>query len=205
VSGVGSLDCVLLAAGRSSRTTEWKMLLPCGGATVLEASVDTALAVCARAVVVAGFRAAELVRLFRGRERVEVVVNPRYEEGMFSSVCRGAAAVRTPRFFLALGDMPLVSAETYRVLLAAPAVDAVIPKHLGKKGHPLLLSGGVARAVATAPPGASLRDVLASVATLLVPVEDPHVLHDIDTDEDFRTLLAEPRADRAPRDFPTEA
>ncbi len=195
-----SFDCVLLAAGRSSRTTEWKMLLPCGGATVLEASVQTALQACARAIVVAGFRADELLRLFRGRERVEVVVNPEYEEGMFTSVRRGAAAVRTLRFFLALGDMPLVSRETYRVLqaaqLAAPGVDAVIPKYRGKKGHPLLLSAGVARAVSAAPPGCGLRDVLASVGTLLVPVEDPYVLHDIDTDEDYRALLTDPQAGR---------
>jgi len=196
VSRMQPVDCVLLAAGRSSRTTQWKMLLPCGRATVLEASVEAALAVCARALVVAGFRADELTRLFRGRERVQVIVNPQYEEGMFSSVRRGAAAVGTPRFFLALGDMPLVSPQTYRVLLAAPEAEAVIPKYRGKKGHPLLLSDGVARAVAAAPSGAGLRDVLAAVATLLVPVEDPHVLQDIDTDDDYRALLADPRAGR---------
>ena len=193
--GVEAFDCVLLAAGRSSRTTEWKMLLPCGRATVLEASVEVALGTCARAVVVAGFRAGELARLFRGNERVEVVVNPGYEGGMFSSVRRGAAAVRTPRFFLALGDMPLVSPDTYRALAAAPQVDAVIPKYRGKKGHPLLLSAGVARALAAAPEGAGLRDLLAAVPTLLVPVEDPHVLHDIDTDADYLALLGSPPAD----------
>jgi molybdenum cofactor cytidylyltransferase len=198
VSGVEPCDCVLLAAGLSSRSTDWKMLLPCGGATMVEASAAAALPACARVIVVAGFRAGELAALFRGRERVEVAVNERFEEGMLSSVRCGAASVRTPRFFLALADMPLVTPETYRRLLEAPAVDAVIPKFRGKKGHPLLLSGAVARAAASASRDDTLRDVLAGFATLLLPVEDPNVLQDIDTDEDFRTLLADPDA-AAPR------
>jgi molybdenum cofactor cytidylyltransferase len=189
VSGVESCDCVLLAAGLSSRTTGWKLLLPCGGITMVEASVAAALPACARVIVVAGFRAAELISLFRGRPRVEVAVNPLFEQGMLSSVACGAAAVRTPRFFLALADMPLVSPQTYRRLLEAPAVDAVIPKFRGKKGHPLLLTAAVARAVAAAAPGQTLRDVLAAFASLLLPVEDPHVLHDVDTDRDYGELL----------------
>jgi molybdenum cofactor cytidylyltransferase len=190
-----TFDCVLLAAGKSTRTHQWKMMLPCGDGTVIEASARAALEACGRLIVVAGHRAGELAALFRGRERVEVVVNARYEEGMLSSIRCGCERVRTPRFFLALGDMPLVDPATYLRLAAGPVVDAVIPKYRGKKGHPLLLSSEVARAVvAGSLPagliGATLRDVLAPFANLLLPVEDPHVLHDIDTDEDYRSLLA---------------
>jgi len=191
VSGVESCDCVLLAAGLSSRTTDWKMLLPWGEVTMVEASVAAAFPSCARVIVVAGHRSAELVSLFRGRQRVQVAVNPRFEQGMLSSVACGAAEVRTPRFFLALADMPLVSPETYRLLLEAPAVDTVIPKFRGKKGHPLLLTAAVAGAVAAAAPGQTLRDVLAGFSTLLLPVEDPHVLHDVDTDRDYGDLLGD--------------
>jgi molybdenum cofactor cytidylyltransferase len=217
VADVESCDCVLLAAGLSSRTSDWKMLLACGEVTMVEASVAAASPACARVIVVAGHRAEELVRLFRGRQGVQVEVNPRYEQGMLSSVACGAAAVRTPRFFLALADMPLVSPETYRLLLEAPAMDAVIPKYHGKKGHPLLLTAAVARAVvaaasavvaaagavvaaagavdeAAAAPGQTLRDVLAGFRTLLLPVEDPHVLHDVDTDRDYRELLGDSAA-----------
>jgi molybdenum cofactor cytidylyltransferase len=202
---VESYDCVLLAAGLSSRAADWKMLLPCGGVTMVEASVASASAACARVIVVAGYRAGELVSLFRGRHGVQVEVNPRFEQGMLTSVACGAAAVRTPRFFLALADMPLVSPETYRLLLRAPVVDAVIPKFHGKKGHPLLLTAAVASAVVaaagavaqsaevagaeSAAPWQTLRDVLAGFSTLLLPVEDPHVLHDVDTDRDYRELL----------------
>jgi molybdenum cofactor cytidylyltransferase len=191
---VESCDCVLLAAGLSSRTSGWKMLLPCGEVTMVEASVAAASAASTRVIVVAGHRAEELVSLFRGRQGVQVAVNPRFEQGMLSSVACGAAEVRTPRFFLALADMPLVSPQTYQLLLQAPAVDAVIPKFRGKKGHPLLLTAAVARAVAAASPGQTLRDVLAAFSTLLLPVEDPHVLHDVDTDRDYGELLSDSAA-----------
>ena len=176
------------------------MLLPCGELTMVEASVAAASSACARVIVVAGHRAGELASLFRGRRGVEVAVNPRFEQGMLSSVACGAAAVRTPRFFLALADMPLVSPQTYRLLLEAPVVDAVIPKFHGKKGHPLLLTAAVAGAIARAAEAAAgqtagdtLRDVLAGFSTLLLPVEDPHVLYDVDTDADYRELLGKDR------------
>jgi len=190
-----AFDCVLLAAGKSTRTNRWKMLLPCGDATVIESSARAALAACGRLIVVAGHRAAELAALFRGRERVEVAVNSRYEEGMLSSIRCGCERVRTPRFYLALGDMPLVDPATYLRLAAAPVVDAVIPKYRGKKGHPLLLSSEVARAVVdgSLPAGligVTLRTILAGFSTLLVPVEDPHILQDIDTDDDYHRLAS---------------
>jgi molybdenum cofactor cytidylyltransferase len=190
-----ALDCVLLAAGASSRMDLWKMTLPFGVGTVIEASVRAALEVCGRVILVAGFRAEELIELFRGRDRVLPVVNERYAEGMFSSVRCGVAQVRSERFYLSLGDMPRVGAEVYRELAAQPAVDAVIPKYRGKKGHPLLLSVAVARAVLSCEAGGglpepTLRDVLAELPTLTVPVDDPHILHDIDTTEDYRALVA---------------
>jgi len=165
---------------------------------MVERSVGTALEVCGRVILVAGYRAEELGELFRGRERVEVTVNPGYEEGMFSSVRCGCGRIRTPWFFLALGDMPLVDPNTYRLMLrlaeglpdgAAAGIPTLIPRFRGKKGHPLLLSGEVRERILSAPPTATLREVLAEVPNLLVPVEDPRVLQDVDTPEDYRGLL----------------
>ena len=187
-------DCVLLAAGTSSRMEPWKMTLPFGAGTVIEACVQAALEACGRVILVAGFRAGELLELFRRRDRILPVVNERYADGMFSSIRCGAAQVRSDRFYLSLGDMPRVTPGVYRALAAQPAVEAVIPKYRGKKGHPLLLSAAVARAVLGRQPmpGAqepTLRDVLAELPTLTVPVDDAGILHDIDTVEDYRALV----------------
>lgn len=191
-------DCILLAAGRSRRMEQWKMTLPVGGLTLVERSVDTALEVCGRVVLVAGHRAGELERLFGGQPRVRVVVNRSFEEGMFSSVRCGCREVGSPWFFLALGDMPRVDPGTYRLLWrlagdlparAAAGIPALIPRFRGKKGHPLLLAAELRERILAAPASATLRDVLVGVPNLLVPVEDPCVLQDIDTPEDYRGLL----------------
>jgi len=191
------LDCVVLAAGSSTRMERWKMTLPLGDCTVVERTVRTALEVCSRVILVGGYRGQELESLFRSWKRVEVVINPLFEQGMFSSVQQGSRFVTSDGFFVALGDMPGVEAETYRTLLrwregsaalfaALSAAYAVIPKYRGKKGHPLLLSAAMREKVSGFDSGKTLRDVLAGVPAVIVPVEDRYILHDIDTPEDYR-------------------
>ena len=187
----------MLAAGSSTRMGNWKMTLPWGQSTIVEHSVETALKVCARVILVAGFRAEELIEIFKGWQRVEMVRNNEYEAGMFSSVQRGAQAAREGAFFLALADMPWVGEPIYRHLLqwnrrlstvfdSTGEAYAVIPQYGGKKGHPLLLSARMRARILRADVSKTLRDVLAEVPTVIVPVDEQGILHDIDTPEDYR-------------------
>jgi len=192
-SAAEKTDCVVIAAGESRRMGKWKMLLPLEAegeapATVVERSVRSALKACVRVILVVGYRGGELRRLFRGWKRVECVPNPAYAQGMFSSVKAGLRRVATDRCFLALGDMPLVSPDTYTEMLAAPPMDCVVPMYHGKRGHPVLMGFPVRRAVLGADQEAILRDVLSEFPTLSVPVEDPHILTDLDTADDLERL-----------------
>jgi molybdenum cofactor cytidylyltransferase len=193
---MAEIGCVMLAAGRSTRMDAWKMTLPWGESTIVEHSVRTALNVCARVVLVAGFRAEELDGLFGDWQRVEVVKNEGFKEGMFSSVQRGAQVLGSGGFFLALGDMPGVPEDIYRDLLgwdrklasiSTGTAYAVIPKYRGKKGHPLLLSPQMRTRILETNVSMTLRDVLAEVPTVIVPVDDNGILHDIDTPADYRS------------------
>ena len=105
----------------------WKMTLPCRESTIVECSVQNALESCSRVILVSGYRGDELARLFAGRDRVLVVHNSDYELGMFSSVQCGLTRVNTGRFFLALGDMPLVAAAVYKILLEYGSFDHSLP------------------------------------------------------------------------------
>jgi molybdenum cofactor cytidylyltransferase len=190
---MNDLDCIMLAAGSSTRMGSWKMTLPLGGSTLAERSVDTALQVCSRVVLVAGFRAEELAERFRGRSGVLVAVNHDYEQGMLSSVQAGCREARGAHFFVALADMPLVGSDTYRLLLRCatvehPGVPVVVPQYRGKKGHPLLLAAPMRARILEAGAGCTLREVLRAVPTLVVPADDPHVLQDVDTPEDYGSL-----------------
>ena len=188
----------MLAAGSSTRMDSWKMMLPWGGSTIIGHSAGTALKVCSRLILVVGFRAEELAAFFKDWPQVEVVSNPDYQAGMFSSVQAGARVVAGGEFFLALGDMPGVVEGIYRDLLGwsrglseAFAVlespYAVIPQYRGKKGHPLLLSAQMRTRILQADLTKTLRDVLAGVPTVIVPADEPGILHDIDTPADYQS------------------
>lgn len=192
------LECIMLAAGRSTRMDAWKMMLPWDGSTIIEHGVRTALQVCSRLILVVGFRAEELSDVFEDWPRVHIVANPDYQSGMFSSVQQGVRAVAEGAFFLALGDMPDVGDGIYRNLLewnvrlssafaAAEQAYGVIPQFRGKKGHPLLLSGQMRNQILRTDASKTLRDVLAGVPTVIVPVDEPGILHDIDTPADYRS------------------
>jgi molybdenum cofactor cytidylyltransferase len=63
----------------------------------------------------------------------------------------------------------------------------VIPQYRGKKGHPLLLSDEMRVRILDADRSKTLRDVLAGAPTVIVPVDQTGILHDIDTPEDYRS------------------
>jgi molybdenum cofactor cytidylyltransferase len=184
-----TIDCIMLAAGESQRMGGWKLSLLLDGKPLIERSVEGALEACGRVILVTGYRAEDLERLFSGNERVVLVRNPEYRSGMFSSIRAGAEEVRTERFFIALGDMPLVEKEVYNALLGHEGAPAVIPKYRGKKGHPLLLKREVRDIILRLGPEKTMRDALALVATLAVPVQSRNVLLDIDEREDYEKLV----------------
>lgn len=192
-------DGVLIAAGKSERMGSWKMMLPLGGSTVIDRSLDTMLSVCGRVILVAGYRGEELLVRYSGRKDVHVVMNEFYESGMFSSVQRGFKEITSDYFFFGLGDMPMVRAETYRELLrttrsrekdALPS-DVFIPTYNNREGHPVLLSRAVAREAAgvaekTRGAGATLRDIFDGFEVKRFPVTDPGVIADLDTMVDYK-------------------
>jgi molybdenum cofactor cytidylyltransferase len=181
-------DCLMLAAGESRRMGKWKLTLPFKGSTVIQCSVKNALSVCRRVILVIGHRAEELESLFGKRKDIKLINNPEYRKPMFSSIKIGAPHVKTNRFFVALGDMPLVDSAVYEALLSYSQSPVVIPKYMGKKGHPLLLSNKLIKTIIQFDEKKTLRDVLADYPTLAVPVENRHILIDLDNPEDYKNF-----------------
>jgi CTP:molybdopterin cytidylyltransferase MocA len=80
-------------------------------------------------------------------------------------------------------DHPLVAPGTVRAL-AGSGAEAALPSHHDKHGHPVMLSRPLAeRIVAGQLPGPTLREVLRSVGTVDVPVDDPGVTANCNTPE----------------------
>ncbi|HOX17693.1 MAG TPA: NTP transferase domain-containing protein [Spirochaetales bacterium] len=202
-------EAVIAAAGASSRMGEWKLLLPCRGATVVESTVADALGAGLEAIVVAGHRADELEALFGGRALVRVVRNPTWEDGMASSMLAGLRAARGAWVFLMLADLPFAGSDPYRLLAdeRARRFEAGLPEaplaaaFRGTKGHPVLVPRLAALEAAERAAfgaaggtgggdGGSLREAFRALGGL-VPVETgiEGVLLDLDTPEDRARLL----------------
>jgi molybdenum cofactor cytidylyltransferase len=168
----------------------WKPILPWRGSTVIETVVDTALASCSRVIVVVGHRADELRSLLAGREGVLIRRNSRYQEGQFSSLQVGLSAVSSRLFFMMLGDMPLVRAETYNRLIDAwkDDLDALRPVWEDQPGHPVLASRKIISRTLDASANSSMRDLLVDMRLRTIEATDDSVCADLDTQEDYERL-----------------
>ncbi len=186
----GSVEGVILAAGLSRRTGRYKMTLPLGDKTVIERAIAGMAQVAERIYVVVGHQADRLQELLRGRPNIELVLNPDYPSGMFSSVKAGIARVHAERFFLLPGDHPLVGADVYRALLRSDG-EIVIPTFRGRKGHPVLVKSYLIPEILARPQDTTLRDYFAQKGFATVEVADEGILLDIDTLDDYYSLIAQ--------------
>jgi molybdenum cofactor cytidylyltransferase len=197
-------DCIIPAGGASSRMGSWKPLLPWlpGGEgsprSVVEATVDAALASGCRVVLVGGYRGEELAELFAGRSGVEVVQNPGWERGMLGSIQRGLEAIGPFPFFTIPADMPLVGPEVYARLFEAfvsGKAQGLPPRTLfasfrGEAGHPVFIPASLAPRILALQPGERLRPFLLGEEHLFVECSDEAVLVDLDDGAAYEAALA---------------
>jgi CTP:molybdopterin cytidylyltransferase MocA len=117
-SSAPRLAGVLLAAGGSRRLGRPKQLLVHRGRTLVEAAADAALAVCdAGVIAVLGASHAEIASKLSGRA-LAMVANPRWIEGMGTSLAVGVAQVSSgcDGVLVLLCDQPHVSEDDLREL-----------------------------------------------------------------------------------------
>ncbi len=182
-------DCIIPAAGESRRMGMWKLLLQFGETTMIERCIDTALKVCGRIIVVTGFRGDELEELLNGRENIVLIRNKNYKRGIFSSIQTGAGEVKTSRFFIVPGDMPLIDKSVYDDLLALRETEAARPVFKEIPGHPVLLSEAVKSRILEPGPINDMKEILNGFNCLRTEVINPNVCRDIDTPEDYNKLV----------------
>lgn len=144
-------------------------------------------------VIVAGRHRKEIEEAAAGKT---IVFNPDYEQGMSTSIKAGIRALPPGALgaVLLLVDHPLVAAETIQKLVDNFRPDSIIvPTHVGRRGHPVLFSKDALDEILQLGPGQGANIVLRRDPgrVIEVAVDDPGVLRDIDTPEDFQALLRE--------------
>lgn len=142
---------VLLAAGTSSRMGSNKLFFTLEEETLLRRAARRGLAAgCSPLVVVLGHQAERAERELAGLQ-CQAVLNPRYAEGMATSIIAGVAALppEVDAAVVLLADMPLVTSEMISGLIdryldrgpdgdAAPAAPVVVSAYAGVEAPPML-------------------------------------------------------------------
>lgn len=183
---------VVAAAGRSSRMGQFKPLLKLGSLSVIEHVISAFhQAGVSRIVVVTG-RNAHLLREHLSGCGVSFVHNERYETTqMFDSVRLGLSVLEGFRghVFFTPADIPLFSPLTVRALMKSGG-DIAAPVYGGRQGHPLLLSTDVLGGILADSGAGGLKGAVsrAGVPITQVETDDPAILRDADTPEDFCAL-----------------
>ena len=143
--GEPRIAVLVLAAGQSRRMGSInKLLAEIDGRPILARVVEAALASQgAPVVVVTGHEEARVRAALTGRD-VEFVHNPRYTEGLSTSLHAGIGALSedVDGAIICLGDMPHVAPAHLDRLIAAFDPDEgrliCVPTHRGKQGNPVL-------------------------------------------------------------------
>jgi molybdenum cofactor cytidylyltransferase len=107
---------------------------------------------------------------------------------MFTSIQKAVSEVTAPTFFLTPGDCPLVKKETVRQI-AEHKGSVVIPSFDYNGGHPIKLSSEVKQRILDTSVDRNLRVVLSGFEREYVNVEDPGVIMDVDTPEDYQKAI----------------
>lgn len=190
------IAALVLAGGKSERMGSPKALLRFEGETFVERIlrvVDESQ--IGPRVVVAGEHLAE-IRVVLGD--VPVVFNPDYESGMTTSFQAGIRALPedVEGVVVFLVDHPLVSSDTVRALLGhRQAARVVVPVYRGRRGHPVYFSREFMSRILAVGPEVGVNTLVRSEndRVVEVPLQDPGVLVDVDTPEDFRRLSGKDR------------
>jgi len=193
-----AIAAILLAAGESRRMGSLKALLPWQGSTLLayqiaslrQAGVDPV-------VVVLGHEAGRLKPEVEGKEGVIWEVNPDYWQGKTTSIKVGLSALGTgqPSAILILNvDQPR-SAETIGHLLQQHRDGGryiTIPRYRGKGGHPIVVDSALLeelKAIDEESLGVKAVVRRHQDATLLVEMDTPEVLWDLNTPEQYQAAI----------------
>ena len=194
-----ALPAVVLAAGASTRMGRPKLLLPVEpGGTLLGRLLGTLAdaGVWPLVVVVRRTLAIEAVWRDPRAASVVVVVNPDPSRGQLSSMLCGLNSFgdRPDAVVQAQVDVPLIRVETVRALVDAWHVarpPLVRPVFQGRTGHPVVFGAGLLEVLRTTDLRGGAKPVVRRFAPhgVEVAVDDPLILEDIDTPQDYERLI----------------
>lgn len=188
------LAALVLAAGGSTRLGRPKQLLPYRDGVLLDAVLDLVRDCSFHQRIVALGGSADDVRAVVDTTGFDVVVNDEYTSGCSSSIAAAITAVQddVDGIVLFLGDQPEVQAATVASLIAGRGnAPVAVTRYDDGIGHPFALSRATFPALAALHGDRGVWKLIDRLGSAVARVRvDGAVPRDVDTEEDYRALLA---------------
>ena len=187
------IGAVIVAAGLSSRMGDFKPMMNIGSISIAQRVVATLRqAGIGKIVMITGHNAVALERhlanlgiIFLRNEHFETTE-------MFDSAKIGLDYIqdKCDRVLFTPIDIPLFTSATVEAMIASEA-PLVYPTTQGRSGHPILLSSQLIPQILTDSGTNGLRGAISRLhlSPARIPVNDPGILMDADTMEDYDALL----------------
>jgi molybdenum cofactor cytidylyltransferase len=194
----GRVAALVLAAGQSRRMGRHnKLLALLDGKQMVSHVVDAALASKADPVIVVTGHDRDRIERAIGKRKVAWVHNPRYEDGLSTSLRAGLDALPQDAegVLVLLGDMPLIRPDQLNRLINAfnptEGRAIVVPTVRGKRGNPVLFATSFVPKMREIGGDVGARHLLGEHAEAVfeIELEDEAALLDVDTPEALAALL----------------
>lgn len=191
---MAKIKALVLAAGFSSRMGRNKMLLPFADSTVIESTAQAFLKSDLNGVAVVLGNEKEKIQQILAPYPIQFIENCRFAQGMSTSLREGIKCLMNdPELdgvMISPGDMPFMKQETINFILEKfqeTSYPIIIPQYQGKKGHPVLFARSLFPQLMEISGDMGARDVVRQnfKQCLLLEVNDPGILIDIDSPEEY--------------------
>lgn len=188
------IGLILLAAGSSSRMGTPKQLLDYGGKPLLRHAAEVGLASICRPVLAVLGSQAELIGKAIEDLPLEIVLNPRWEEGMGTSIHAGveiAQARNLDGVILALADQPLVTAAILNRLVETHLETGqaiVSSQYAGTVGVPVFFARAFFANLLKLAPGQGCKGLIVAHEAQVMRLDCPEAEVDIDTPQEYARL-----------------
>lgn len=187
---------ILLAAGRSQRMGQPKLLLPWHGIPLVRHVAQLALRTkLDELIVVTGHRAEHMAAALADLP-LRIVHNAAFLEGQSTSLRAGIAAVdrAADAALILLADQPLLQVRTIDVLIGTyntTNASIIVPRYGGRRGNPVMFRRALFPVLSAITGDQGARQVIEDHQTQVawVDVADEGVSLDIDTPDAYQQLL----------------
>ncbi len=187
------LSCIILAAGKSSRMGCNKLLLNYKGKEIIRHTIEKTLSVNNCEIIVVLGHEAEKLKEILHEYPIKLAYNMNYNQGQSTSLKKGLEQVskKSLGFLFMLGDQPIIKIQTIEILvktfLANPD-KIIVPYYNNKRGNPVIFPKSYHADILKLQGDIGARSLITEDKVIKITVDDPGVILDIDTPEEYKRL-----------------